>query len=266
MENVVTSANELSTDIESIAANIGFALRQSGSGRPVLFLHGGGGPATIAAFAAGLSSFYHVMTPIHPGFDLTPRPAQIATVKDLASAYLLFIERAGLSNVLVIGSSIGGWIAAEMATANPAAVSGFILLDAVGIKVPGQEILDVFSIPPGDIANYGFHAPDRFRINPADLSEQQKAVAQSNLAVVAIYSGPDNMQDATLHQRLAGAKAPVLVIWGESDRIAYPDYGRAYAKAFSNGRFELIGECGHLPQIEQPQRLLELVRGFEQAN
>ena len=165
----------------------------------------------------------------------------------------------------MIGFSIGGWIAAELAVSMPREVTGLVLVDAVGIEVPGQSVLDVFSIQPSEIASFSYHAPERYRIAPATLDEGQVAAMRSNFAALAVYGRAQNMQDPDLRERLARVAIPALVVWGESDRVVSPDYGRAYAAALPNSRFSLIAECGHLPQIEQRDRLLQLVGDFARA-
>jgi len=248
--------------IESVAADLGIKIDQAGAGRPVLLLHGGAGPASVSAFAEDLSRYKHVITPTHPGFAGTPRPAHMTSVKELARSYALLIERARMRDALVIGFSIGGWIAAEMATLRPAGVAGLILVDAGGIEVPGQTILDVFSIAPSELASFAYHAPERFRIDMTKLTERQVAAMRSNFATLAVYGRAQNMQDPDLRSRLASVDIPALVVWGESDRVVPPDYGRAYAAAFPKGRFELIAECGHMPQLETPNELLAAVTTF----
>src|ERR1700743_3984403 len=96
-------------------ASLNLTLTEAGTGRPALILHGGGGPATVAPIAAQLSGSLHTLTPVHPGWNGTPRPEWLTGIDDLALLYLDFLADRGLSDVLVIGSSIGGWIGAEMA-------------------------------------------------------------------------------------------------------------------------------------------------------
>jgi pimeloyl-ACP methyl ester carboxylesterase len=144
-------------------------------------------------------------------------------------------------------------------------IAGLVLANAVGITVPGQTVLDVFAIAPQELATYSYHAPDKFRLDPSKLSEQQAAMMKANFAALAIYGRAVNMRDPDLHLRLAAVKTRALIVWGESDRVVTPDYGRAFAAAFPNSRFELIPACGHMPQLEQPTRLLELVGGFERS-
>jgi pimeloyl-ACP methyl ester carboxylesterase len=253
------------TDLAGIAAELGIRIEQAGTGRTVLLLHGGGGPMSVSAFAGDLARFKQVITPTHPGFAGAPRPDHMTSVKELARTYVTLIERARLHDVLVIGFSIGGWIAAEMATLRPAGVAGFILVDATGITVPGQTVLDIFSIAPSEIASFSYHTPDKYRIDPSKMTEQQLAGMKANFATLAVYSRAVNGQDPDLRERLSAVQTPALIVWGESDRVVYPDYGRAFAAAFPKGRFALIAECGHMPQIEQPQRLRELIREFEHA-
>jgi pimeloyl-ACP methyl ester carboxylesterase len=251
--------------VQRFAAGADVKMEQAGAGRPVLLLHGGNGPISVSAFANDLAQHCHVVTPTHPGFDNTTRPADMTSVKDLARLYVALLERADLRDTLVIGCSLGGWIAAEMGAAKPANMAGLVIVNACGIAVPGETVLDVFSIAPSELASYSYHAPDRYRIDMTKLTEQQAATMRSNFAALAAYGRAQNMQDPDLRDRLAAVQAPALVVWGASDRVVTPAYGRAYAAAFPNGRFELIPECGHLPQIEQRQRLLDLVAEFGRA-
>src|SRR5436305_11401796 len=131
-----------STRRESFANGLTVRIDERGSGRPMLVLHGGGGPQTVAGFAAALSTRAHVLVPTHPGFAGEPRPEWFDSVDDLALTYLELLERLELHNVLVIGSSVGGWITSEMAVHNPTRLSGLVLVDAVGIQVDGHPIAD----------------------------------------------------------------------------------------------------------------------------
>jgi pimeloyl-ACP methyl ester carboxylesterase len=260
--NIATTSRPKSI-LESAAADLGLRIDEAGAGRTVLLLHGGGGPGSVAAFATDLSRRCHVVTPTHPGFAGTTRSAEMTSVKDLAQCYVRLLELSHLKDVLVVGFSIGGWIAAEMAVLDSKAIAGLILVDAGGLTAPGQSVLDVFSVAPSDLASFSYHAPERFRMGA--LTEQQAAAMRSNFAALAVYGRAQNMQDPDLHERLGSVTIPAVVVWGESDRVFTPEYGRCYAAAFPNGQFKLISECGHMPQIEQPDRLLEIVREFDGA-
>jgi pimeloyl-ACP methyl ester carboxylesterase len=233
-----------------------------GHGRPVLVLHGGGGPLTVARFVEALAADARVIAPVHPGFAGTPRPDAFASIEQLADAYAALLERLDLADVLVVGFSIGGWIANALALRAPPRVRGLVLVNGAGIVVDGEPCADVFGLTPPQLSALSYHDPARFGIDPAALSEAQKAGMAANMRTLAVYGRARDMGDPALRARLAEVRVPVLVVWGESDRVVTPAYGRAVADAFPDARFELLARCGHMPQIEQPQRLLELVRAM----
>jgi pimeloyl-ACP methyl ester carboxylesterase len=166
---------------------------------------------------------------------------------------------------MVIGSSMGGWIAAEMAVRDTTRLSSIVLIDAAGIHVESHPIVDVFPLAPDQLAALSYHNPAAFRIDPATLSPQQLAVIAANFQALKVYTHGGNMEDAKLQRRLSRVNIPVLVVWGESDRVIVPDYGRAYASSFPSARFELISEAGHLPQMEQPARVLKVIQEFSDS-
>ena len=111
-------------------------VEEQGSGRPYLVLHGGAGPQSVARLAQLLAEKdrNRVLTPIHPGFGDTPRPEELNSVAKLAALYSGLLDELGLDDVTVIGNSVGGWVAAEMALLGSPRISGIVLLDAVGIE------------------------------------------------------------------------------------------------------------------------------------
>ncbi len=253
----------LSTRRESFADGLTIRVDEGGSGRPVLVLHGGGGPQTMLGLSKVLSKRAHVLLSTHPGFAGEPRPEWFDSIDDLALAYLDLLERFDLHDVLVIGSSMGGWVASAMALRDTTRLlSGLVLIDAGGIQVDGHPIADVSTLTPDELAALSFHNPAAFRVDPATVSPEQAAARAANVRALYVYDQGQGMGDLKLRRRLRRVRIPALVVWGESDRVIDPEYGRAYAQSFPDARFELIAEAGHLPQIEQPQRLLNLVLEF----
>ena len=239
-----------------------------GSGRSFLLLHGGAGPSSVLPFARLLATSRpaHVITPTIPGFDGTPRPAGLDSIADLARTWLDMLEERDLHDVTVLGSSIGGWTAAEMLTdpRAPERISSAVLLDAVGILVPGHPIRNVAGMPLEQLADLSYAEPDRYRIDPAALPADRRAQLARNAATLAHYASEPYMHDPTLKDRLAAVTLPVSILWGEADGVVTPDYGRAYASALGRGEFTLIRGAGHLPQVEQPDVTRDLV--WEWAN
>jgi pimeloyl-ACP methyl ester carboxylesterase len=228
-------------------------LTESGSGRIVLLLHGGGGPFTVQSIATHLSQTNHVLLPTHPGWNGTERPEWLNTIPELARVYLQMLISQGYQDVLVIGSSMGGWLACEMALQDERhLLTGLALLNGVGVQVEGQPIRDFYSLTPREVAEYSYHDPDRFFIDPATLPPEQVARQRANVATMRVYAG-DSMLDPTLLARLGQVQLPTLVLWGDSDRIVTPAYGQAFAAAIPQARFTIIPNAGHLPHFEQPQ-------------
>ena len=231
------------------------AISDTGAGRPILLLHGGGGPGTMFGLSQALSKNARVLLPTHPGFEGTPRPARLDSVKTLARFYVDLMEALHLGDVVLIGSSIGGWIAAEMAIAGAGRVKGLVLINAVGIEVPGEAITDVSGLTPLELARLAHHNPEVVLANLPPPTPERVAIRTANFAALAAYSHGPTTVDPELRSKLATVQAPALVVWGESDRIVSPAYGKSFADAFAKGKYVSIAEAGHLPQIEQPARV-----------
>jgi pimeloyl-ACP methyl ester carboxylesterase len=218
-----------------------------GSGRPVLLLHGGAGPQSVTGFAERLaaSGDIQVLVPVHPGFEATPRPDRLTTISGLARLYAALLGELGLTGVTVVGNSIGGWITAEMALLGDPNVAQVVLVDAVSLDLPQAPIADFFSLTMDQVADLSYANPDAFRIDPAKLPPQRQALMATNREALRTYGGT-TMADPTLLGRLS----------------ATTEHGNAYAAALPDARFVLIDDAGHLPQLETPQTLLDLITEF----
>jgi pimeloyl-ACP methyl ester carboxylesterase len=234
-----------------------------GTGRPFLLLHGGAGPVSFLPFAAALAEQRpaRVLVPTHPGFNGTPRPADVADVRALADLYVALLDRLDLRDVAVVGNSIGGWLAAEIALLASPRITSVVIMNGAGIAVPGHPVADFFSLTIDELTDLSFHDPSRFRVDPAALTEQQKAIMGGNRQAIAVYAGR-TMTDPTLAGRLARVTVPTLVLWGQSDRVVDPEYGQAYAAAIPGARYQPLHQAGHLPQIETPAAALTAIWDF----
>jgi pimeloyl-ACP methyl ester carboxylesterase len=258
------TANALTTTKVIEIATIGpvdLTLEERGDGQPFLLLHGGAGPQSVATFAGLLAEKDSnlVLTPVHPGFGGTTRPEALNSVPGLAALYVGLLDQLDLEDVTVIGNSVGGWIAAEMALLHSPRISGVVLLDAVGIEVEGHPVADVSGLAVPEIQALSFHDPAPFRIDPSTIPDAQKAIMAANGATLAVYAGSPAMADPTLLDRLSGVDIPTLVLWGESDQIVEPAYGQAFASAIHWARFEVLPGTGHMPQMETPDLALRAI-------
>jgi pimeloyl-ACP methyl ester carboxylesterase len=236
----------------------------SGAGPPVLLVHGGGGPDTVKPIADHLTAGHRVLSPTLPGWNGAPRPPWMTTIGDYADALSDRLGQLGLSDVVVIGSSLGGWIAAEMAAGDRAGrLRGAVIVDGAGITVEGEPITDFFSLTPREVAERSWHDPDRYFVDPSTFPPERAAMQQANMKTMALVAR--DMSDPELRGRLGAVRIPVLAIGGDSDRIFTPGYGRAYASSFASGRFALVADAGHLPQLEQPTATLALIDDFLQS-
>lgn len=238
--------------------------RAGTAGSTVLVLHGGGGPGTVAPLVAHLAERHRVIAPTIPGWDGTPSDGDLRTVDDVAAAFLGLLQDEGAESVAVVGSSIGGWIAAAMALldADRGRIDRVALLDAVGVEVPGEPIRDVSGLDPRGLAAVSWHDPERFLATLASLRPGAAQVLQQNQAALRALAGDPYMHDPQLLPRLADVRVPVLGVWGASDRVVTPAYGRALLAAFPAGRFALVPEAGHLPHLEQPAAVFALLDPF----
>jgi len=236
------------------------SLDDTGQGAPFLLLHGGGGPDTMTGFAHRLAESppARVVVPTHPGFAGTPRPEPVNSMAGLAALYMALLDALGLDDVTVIGNSIGGWITVEMALLESPRINRIVLIDAVGIDVPDQPVADFFTMGYDEFLERAFRNPGRFRMDPTSLPPAAQATAAGNRSALATYTG-GVMNDPTLAKRLGGLQTPTLVLWGDSDRIAGPDYGRAYAGSIPAAGFQLLHDVGHLPQVEDPDAVLRAI-------
>jgi pimeloyl-ACP methyl ester carboxylesterase len=244
------------------ATPVTLTVDEVGTGRPFLLLHGGAGPVSVASFASYLADNRpaRVLVPTHPGFNGTTRPDDV-TVRALAELYVALLDRLDLVDVTVAGNSIGGWIAAEIALIASPRVASVIIINAVGIAVPDHPVADFFSLSLDQLTQLSYHDPSRFRVDPSNFTDAQKAIMGANRQAIADYAGRD-MTDPTLNDRLAAITVPTLVLWGQSDRVVDPDYGRAFAAAIPSATYHPLYSAGHMPQLETPAPTLTAIWDF----
>jgi pimeloyl-ACP methyl ester carboxylesterase len=256
-----TSEKRQPLHVEEIGA-VELSYSERGSGHPVMVLHGGAGPLSVVPWAELLARTRsaRVVTPTHPGFSGTPRPDGLSSIGGLARVYSAFLDALSLRGVTIVGNSFGGGIAAEVALLSGGQLSGLVIVDGTGIEVPGHPVADAFSLPREELFRRSYHDPGRFAIDPSKLPPAALAAMAANFAALKVYS--TSPKDTPLGPRLGGIRVPTVVLWGDSDRIADSDYGRAYAQAIPGASFRLMKDTGHVPQIETPDQLADLVWRF----
>jgi pimeloyl-ACP methyl ester carboxylesterase len=177
--------------VRTSAGPADIVLTDRGSGQPTLLLHGGAGPQSVTAFADQLAATQpaRVLTPTHPGFAGSVRPAHLDSIAGLAAVYVNLLEELELTGVTVIGNSIGGWIAAELALLGSPRVSAIVLVDAVGLEVAGHPVVDFFGLTMDEVLERSYYDPARFRIDPSAMPPAAQAAMAGNRAALAVYGG-----------------------------------------------------------------------------
>jgi pimeloyl-ACP methyl ester carboxylesterase len=236
-----------------------------GTGRPMLVLHGFDTIDPAAAFLDLLGRHGEIIAPSSPGFGQSPRPEDFDTVYDLVHLYLAALDALPGDKVTLLGFSFGGWLAAEVAAACGHRLAKLVLVDPLGIKISDRQtpdILDVFNKSPDEVRRKSWHDPARFAPDYNAMSDEALVVHARNREALCLYAWRPYMYNPQLPRWLGRIKVPSLLVWGASDRVVTPDYGRAYSRLIPGSRFALIEGAGHHPEIEQPEAFVERVAAF----
>ncbi len=246
-------------------ADIDLELFESGKGSPVLFLHGGEGFDERQPFVAPLTAKRRLIAPSHPGFGKSSLPEWLDNVDDIAHIYLELLDTLGLDKVDIIGCSIGGWIAAEMATKTPERVNRLVMVGPVGVKVGSQDKLDIpdiFAVPQADANKLLYHDPAKMAPDTKKMTDDELAAMFRNRETLALLVWEPWMHNTKLKHRLHRVKSPALFIRGSSDGLVSDSYLKAYAALLPNARTLTIPAAGHAPHLEQPEALASAVLEF----
>jgi len=237
----------------------------AGEGPPLLFLHGGDYFAQNRDFLDRLARRWRVVAPRHPGFGRSERPDGFRTVHDLAYLYLDWLEEQRSGEVVLVGSSFGGWIALEICVRSVARIGHLALIGSLGVKFGGREerdIADMHALPGEELLRRTFFDPGRVVPDYTRLDDDEATTIVRDRTATALYGWRPYMHNPGLRQWLHRVRVPSLVIWGENDGIVTPDYGERLSRSLPQARFELVGSAGHYPQIERPGEVADRIEAF----
>jgi len=255
--------------MERIAiGEVSLEVLMAGEGPPLLFLHGGDYFQQNRQFIEELARHWQVIVPRHPGFGASERPDGFRTVHDLAYLYLDLLDRQDLRNVMLVGSSFGGWIALEMCVRCVERIGRLALIDTLGVKFGGREerdIADIYALPAEELLRRTFFEPGRAVPDYARLAEDEAMAIARDRAATALYGWRPYMHNPGLRQWLHRVRVPTLVVWGENDGIVAPDYGEKLRRSLPDAEFELIRRAGHYPQIECPGEVADALGRFARS-
>ena len=249
------------------AAGIETEVRRGGQGAPLLVIHGElGVPGWLDAYAR-LGESFEVVVPSLPGYSRSTRPDWIMGVHDLAAWVTWFARDLDLRTpVNVVGCSLGGWVAAELATVAPQFINKLVLVGAMGLKPERGEIFDYFleSGPTG--LRRGFLRPDQSeefkRFWGKELTPEETDLVEQHREMTCRVAWKPYMHSLTLRHLLPGVRTPTLIVWGREDAVAPLDCGELYQSAIKRARLAVVEDCGHMVEMEKPAEFARIVRAF----
>jgi pimeloyl-ACP methyl ester carboxylesterase len=237
-----------------------------GRGDPVLVLHGAGGNRGFTRWTHQVAEHFTVWAPTHPGFGTSGDADWMESIDDLARFYLWFIDAAKLGRPHLLGQSLGGWTAAEMATMSPGSIDRLVLVDAVGLKPETGEILDVFYHSPTELRDLMVYdpktVPDWDQLFGRAPSPSEAQIATRNREMAARLTWKPYMHNPRLAQFLSRVANSTLIVWGREDRIVPVECGEQYRRLLPNATLTVLERCGHVPPLEQPDAFARLVLDF----
>ncbi len=238
---------------------------RGGAGPPLLLLHGLAPVEPDAPVLELLAAHAEIVAPTHPGFGHAPRPDDFETVYDLVRLYLDVLDHLSYAKVTLMGLSFGGWLAAEIAATCPHRLDKLVLVGAVGIKMSDREtsdILDLFNTAPAVVERRRWHDPAKWAPDYDAMSDDALVAHARNRDALCLYAWDPYMHNPRLKRWLPRIAVPTLALWGASDGVVKPAYGRAYSALIPGARFEVIEAAGHHPEIEQSVAFAERVVAF----
>jgi pimeloyl-ACP methyl ester carboxylesterase len=251
---------------------------ENGSGPPLLYLHGFADVHSVKEswlpFHEKLAEHARVIAPAHPGCAQTDEDRDIDTVEDVVFHYLEVLDELKLSRFDLVGSCVGGWIAAELAVRHPEKVRKLVLIGAAGLFVQGALIGDVFmNAQPEYGASYAtlremlFSSADHpmaLELFPDGKGELEDEVRRYQMLRLSSRIGfkPPYFYNSSLKNRLHRITSPTLVIWGEHDHMVPRVHGETYAEKTRNATLQLVSGAGHSAHVEKPEETASLICEF----
>ena len=241
------------------------SFRRGGRGAPLIYLHGTDGLAEWPAMLDTLAERFDVIAPDHPGFGASEVPGWIDDVSDVAYLYLDTIETLGLASLHVVGQSLGGWIALEMAVRSTQRLRSLTLISSAGIHVKGVPKADIFMIDPEEQARLAY-ADAALGAAAAERAgaDKYQDLAVLNRIASARFGWQPRFFNPRLERWLHRVNVPTHVIWGDQDRIIPPAYGAAFHRLIPGSKLTTSPNAGHLPHLERADAVAKAMQTFLQ--
>lgn len=249
-------------------SRLDMTVQVAGQGPPLVYLHAAAG-MVWDPFLAQLARDHTIHAPLVPG-SAPGRPDDIGEVDDLWDLILVYdetIRALDLGPCPLIGQSFGGMLACELAAHTPDLVSRLVVLDPIGLWLDDHPVTNWVATAPEELPGLLFHQPDGDAARAVFTPPDDPDVAIAAIVGMAWATGCTSkfvwpVPDKGLAKRIHRIAAPTLVIWGKQDALISSVYAAEFGRLIAGSRVEIIDQCGHVPQLEQPERTLQLVQEF----
>ena len=232
-------------------------LRRGGAGEPLLFLHGASGAPVILPFMEKLARRFDVLVPEHPGYGQSDEPEWLENIHDMAYFYLDFLKALDLRKTTIIGSSMGGWIAMEMAVRDTSRINSLVLVSPAGVAAPEVQPADIFLMAPEDVVRNLFFDQ---KLAEARLAQPENVdVSLKNRHTTARLAWDPRLHDPFLPKWLHRIDVPVKIIWGREDRILPVGIADELRRLMPKAQVHVLDKVGHLPHAERVDEFVDLV-------
>ena len=241
-------------------------VERMGSGSPMLVLLSEEAAfERTSPFIQELARTHELIIPYAPGFGHSERPDWLTCPDDIAYIYLDLVEALSLKSVPVLGLSLGGWIAAEMAVKDDSFISKLVMVNPIGVKIGGpfdRDIQDIWTLHPTKVAELKYYDTDFGKRDYTNTPEEEVTIVARNLESFARFCWEPYMHNPKLKAHLHRIKVPTHFVWGENDGMTAKTYGKAYSEQVPGATFATVAKAGHYPHIEQPAAVLQQIKSF----
>jgi pimeloyl-ACP methyl ester carboxylesterase len=240
------------------------AYRRKGDGPATVYLHGAGLTRMWLPFYELLAESLDLIAPEHPGYGETEMPEWLDGFDDLVIHYDSLLDALGLERVHLVGYSLGGWIAAELAVFCPRRLESLTLITPIGLRIPGKPLADLFAMDPETLFMTFFNDPANAAEIAPDLESLDEIEHQFGETATLARLMWNPRFDPKLDRRLDRITCPTLVVRAENDRMVPGEIADRYAERIAGARVETVPGTGHALIVEQPEKTADVISNFVQ--
>jgi pimeloyl-ACP methyl ester carboxylesterase len=238
-------------------------IRRTGSGEPLLFLHGAQGLSGWDRGLKALANHFEVIAPDHPGFGRSGNSEIVDDVSDLALFYLSLLEKLDLKDVHVVGQCVGGWLAMEIAIRSTSRIKTLTLVNSAGIRLKGVPRADMFICTQDELMGLLFAGNSSVDwLNEWKSNPELEDAYERNTFAAAKFTWQPRLCNLKLDRWLHRINVPTHIIWGEKAKVIPPAYGEALKGLIPDATLTTLPDCGHLAHYEQPEALATEISNF----